>query len=80
VAFAVSSISDPRWPGSGPLTVPDANRSPVRSDAPLTVMWASICAGVQYIEANGGRATTWPFRRTSSARSRPHGGASVSSR
>ena len=27
----------------------------MRSDAPLTVMWASICAGVQYMEANGGR-------------------------
>ena len=36
-------------PRSGPLTVPDANRSPVRSVAPLTVMWASCWAGVQYI-------------------------------
>ena len=40
----------PALAGLGPLTVPEAKRSPVRSDAPLTVMWASICAGVQYIE------------------------------
>ena len=30
-------------------TVPDANRSPVRSEAPLTVRCASCWAGVQYI-------------------------------
>jgi hypothetical protein len=34
-------------------------------------MWASIWAGVQYMVANGGRDTTWPFSLTSSARSKP---------
>ena len=80
VPFHVSSMNEPRWPGSGPLTVPDANRSPVRSEAPLTVRWASCCAAVQYIEANGGRDTTWPLSRTSSRRSSPPGVASRSSR
>ena len=73
----VSSINEPRWSGPGPLTVPEAKRSPVRSDAPLTVRWASICAGVQYIAANGGRETTWPLSRTSSARSRPQAALGV---
>src|SRR5690606_31296759 len=41
----VSSMKAPRWSLSGPETVPDANRSPVRADAPFTVMCASICAG-----------------------------------
>src|SRR5215471_4720276 len=56
----VSSMSDPYWSGCGPLTVPDANRSPVRTQAPLTVMCASICAGLQYMVAYGGRQTTCP--------------------
>ena len=67
----LSSSRQPRCSRSGPLTVPEAKRSPVRVEAPFTVMWASIWAGVQYMVANGGRDTTWPFRRTSSARSKP---------
>jgi long-chain acyl-CoA synthetase len=67
----LSSSRQPRWPESGPLTVPEAKKSPVRVEAPFTVMWASIWAGVQYMVANGGRDTTWPFSRTSSARSKP---------
>ena len=43
----LSSSRQPRWSRSGPLTVPEPNRSPVRADAPFTVMWASICAAVQ---------------------------------
>jgi hypothetical protein len=43
----------------------------VRIDAPFTVMCASICAGVQYMLANGGLDTSWSLIRTSSARSRP---------
>src|SRR6266545_6986496 len=31
--FQASSRKEPTWSGSGPETVPDANRSPVRSDA-----------------------------------------------
>src|ERR1019366_8355435 len=57
---------------AGPLTVPEAYMSPVRVEAPFTVIWASICAGVQYMVAKGGRDTTCPFSRTSRARSRPH--------
>jgi len=73
----LSSSRQPRWSRSGPLTVPDANRSPVRVEAPFTVMWASICAAVQYVVAYGGRAASCPFSRTSSSRSRPHGPASA---
>src|SRR6185312_9198584 len=47
VPFQVSSISEPRWRGSGPETVPEAYRSPVRRLAPLLVRWASCWAGVQ---------------------------------
>jgi hypothetical protein len=43
----LSSSRQPRWSRFGPLTVPEANRSPVRAGAPFTVMWASICAAVQ---------------------------------
>ena len=60
---------------SGPDTVPDANRSPGRTDAPLTVMCASICAGVQYIVENGGRVICAPLISTRSSMSRPHGSA-----
>ncbi len=49
--------------------VPLANRSPVRREAPLTVMWASIWAGDQYIAAYGGRLTTSPFSTISKAMS-----------
>ena len=42
-------MNAPRWSLAGPEIVPDAKRSPVRADAPLTVRWASICAGDQYI-------------------------------
>ena len=45
--FDVSSISEPSLPGSGPEIVPDANRSPVRIDAPFTVACASCCGIVQ---------------------------------
>src|SRR5581483_9899043 len=69
------SISEPRSPGDGPETVPEANRSPVRREAPFTVRWASIWSAVQYIVANGGRDTTEPFSATSIDRSRPQGSA-----
>ena len=45
----VSSIRLPRSAGVGPLTVPDPNRSPAPVVAPLTVMWASCWANVQYM-------------------------------
>lgn len=61
----VSSISDPASPGPGPLTVPEAYRSPVRSAAPFAVRCASSCAGDQYICANGGRDTTSPLSSSS---------------
>jgi hypothetical protein len=51
--------------------VPEANRSPVRSEAPLTVMCASIWAGDQYIDAYGGRLTTSPLSSTSMSIARP---------
>ena len=66
-----SSRNEPRWSGSGPLIVPEANRSPVRSEAPLTVRWASIWAGDQYIVRYGGRLTTSPFSSTSTSMSSP---------
>ena len=46
----------PRVSFSGPEMVPEANRSPVRVEAPLTVRCASIWAGDQYISRYGGRA------------------------
>jgi hypothetical protein len=64
-----SSSKEPRCSRSAPDTVPEANRSPVRSDAPLTVMCASIWAGDQYIEEYGGRATVLPFSTTSKSMS-----------
>ena len=51
-------MNAPRWSLSGPEIVPEAKRSPVRVGAPLTVRWASIWAGDQYIAAYGGRLTT----------------------
>ena len=42
-----SSISDPSEPGDGPEIVPEANRSPGRTAAPLTVACASCCGNVQ---------------------------------
>src|ERR1700678_2901205 len=60
----VSSINAPRWSLPGPEIVPEANRSPVRVDAPFTVRCASIWAGDQYIDAYGGRDTTSPFHST----------------
>ena len=39
-------MKEPRWSFWGPLTVPEAYRSPVRRLAPLTVMCASCCAAV----------------------------------
>ncbi len=51
--------------------MPEANRSPVRVDAPLTVMCASIWAGDQYMLAYGGRETTSPFHSTARSMSRP---------
>ena len=61
--------TSPRVPGSGPLMVPEAKRSPVRVLAPLTVRWASIWAGDQYIVRYGGRLTTSPFSTTSTSMS-----------
>ena len=69
----VSSMNAPRCSFSGPEIVPEAKRSPVRVGAPLTVRWASIWAGDQYIAAYGGRLTTWPFHSTSRSMSSPHG-------
>ena len=43
----------------------------MRSEAPLTVRWASIWAGDQYIVRYGGRLTTSPFTTTSTSMSRP---------
>ena len=42
--------------------VPEPNRSPLRSEAPLTVMCASIWAGDQYMSRYSGRETTVPFQ------------------
>ena len=67
----VSSSRQPRWPLSGPLTVPEANRSPVRRCAPFDVRCASSCAGVQYMPAKRGRLSSVPLRSTVNARSRP---------
>ena len=41
----------------------------------MTVRWASIWAGDQYIVRYGGRLTTSPFRTTSTSMSRPSGRA-----
>src|ERR1700751_1458 len=68
----LSSSRQPRWSRSGPLTVPEANRSPVRVEAPFTVMWASICAAVQYVVAYGGGAAQGLGARH--RRARPVGG------
>ena len=53
----VSSMKAPRVSFSGPEMVPEANRSPVRVEAPFTVRCASIWAGDQYISRYGGRLT-----------------------
>src|SRR3954464_6050823 len=53
--------------------VPEAKRSPGRVDAPLTVMWASIWAGDQYIVRYGGRVTTSPLSSISTSMSMPWG-------
>ena len=45
----------------------------MRSEAPLTVRWASIWAGDQYIVRYGGRLTTSPLSTTSTSMSRPAG-------
>src|ERR1700761_4827538 len=60
----VSSINAPRWARPGPETVPEANRSPVRVDAPFTVMCASIWAGDQYMLRYGGRGANLPVHST----------------
>src|SRR3712207_7162515 len=60
-------MNEPRWSPPGPETVPEANRSPVRRLAPLTVMCASCWAGVQYSEPNGGQLTSslyWTDRKS----------------
>ena len=71
----VISSRQPRSPGRPPETVPEANRSPVRSAAPLTVAWASCCGAVQYMPAAGGWEITWPLTAISIDRSSPHGSA-----
>ena len=63
----------PRCPGSGPDTVPDASRSPVRRWAPLTVRWAICWGTVQYRPAN-------VVRLTVSAATAPAGRRSTASR
>ena len=50
--------------GGNPLTVPEPYRSPGRVVAPLTVMWASCWAKVQYMWANVVPLTHWPFSHT----------------
>ncbi len=75
VPFQLISMNEPRWSASGPEIVPEAKKSPARSEAPLMVMWVSICSGDQYIRAYGGRDTTSPFRRTSRDTSRPRSAA-----
>ena len=47
----VSSRKQPRWSTRGPDTVPEANRSPGRTVAPLTVRCASCWAHDQFISA-----------------------------
>ena len=69
-------MNEPNCSGSGPDTVPEANRSPARKAAPLAVKWASCCAAVQYIWPNGGCETTVPFHSTRSPMSSPHGSCS----
>src|SRR5699024_11721607 len=51
--------------------VPEANRSPVRAVAPLTVQCASIWAGDQYMWAYGGRETISSFHSTSRSMFKP---------
>ena len=59
-----SSRNEPRWSTLGAAHgAADANRSPVRSEAPLTVRCASCWPGVQYIGANGGRDDDAAVRR-----------------
>ncbi|SCD30807.1 hypothetical protein GA0115236_10064 [Streptomyces sp. IgraMP-1] len=52
----------------------------MRSEAPFTVVCASICAAVQYIVVNGGSDTTSPLISTLIRRSYPPGSAEESSR
>src|SRR3954447_4125923 len=66
-----SSINEPHSCRRGPLTVPEANRSPVRTFAPLLLRCASICAGDQCIDLYGGRDTSSPLTRISRRRSSP---------
>ena len=49
--FHVSSMKLPCVPGSLPLIVPEAKRSPGRATAPLAVACASCCATLQYVPA-----------------------------
>ena len=72
----VSSMNAPRCVRPGPEIVPEANRSPVRVDAPFTVMCASIWAGDQYMLRYGGRETTSPFHSTARSMSRPQSSVS----
>mmetsp|Transcript_13634 Transcript_13634/g.23349 ORF Transcript_13634/g.23349 Transcript_13634/m.23349 type:complete len:248 (+) Transcript_13634:849-1592(+) len=71
----VSSSMHARLSSVGPLTVPEAMRSPGRRLQPVEVWWASICAMVQYTFLKLLRVTTapvgWPLgtMRTSSAMS-----------
>ena len=65
----VRSIRLPSIRTSGPTPCPTRPGRPVRHDAPLTVTWASCCAGVQYMSANPVRDTTGRDA------SRAHGGA-----
>ncbi len=68
-AGLLSSPGELQW--FGPDTVPESNRSPARTSAPLVVMWASCCAGVQYMSANEVRLITSPWSSTSRWRSKP---------
>src|SRR3954447_1104421 len=66
-----SSIIEPSDPGSAPEIVPDAIRSPVRSEAPFEVACASCCGSVQYNVLEFPRETVSPFSSTSRAMSSP---------
>ena len=68
--FQVSSRNEPRWSRLGPETVPEAYRSPVRSEAPLTVRWASCCAGRPVHRRERRRGRPRPFQSHRRARGR----------
>ena len=71
--FHASSSSEPRCSRSGPEMVPEAKRSPTRTDAPLTVRCASCWAADQYRWRALVRAMTVSLSSISRSRSSAHG-------